>query len=508
LINGVDDLLAEWGPDRALDLFANAESSEKQNVTQAQILIRLAEGAELFHSPSGEGCARFLVDQHSEVWPLRSSGFRNWLVRQFYAQAKKPPSTQALQDAIGLLAARAQFDGPERPLAVRVAEHDGKIYIDLCNSLWQVVEIDGGDWRVVDRSPVRFRRASGMHPLPIPTRGGSITQLRKFINVGDDANWIMCVCWLLAACRPRGPYPVLLLQGEQGSAKSTMGKLLRRLVDPSVSLIRTAPREERDLLIAATNSWVVAYDNLSGIPPWLSDALCRLATGGGFSIRALYTDSDEIFFNAMRPVALNGIDQLAERADLADRSLILNLPRIDNSARMDEAKLYEQFELELPQILGALYTVLSSGLARLPNVSLASKPRMADFAMWATASEPGLGLEPGAFMKVYEGNRTEAVRETLDNDPVATPLIKFLDQLHDEGNDLWEGSCGELHQRLDSLVDERVKRSRQWPDSARGLSGRLRRLVTFLREVGIIITFNPKGAKGLRTLTIERKQAQ
>jgi len=320
LINGVDDLLAEWGPDRVLDLFANAESSEKQNVTQAQFLIRLAEGAELFHSPSGEGCARFLVDQHYEVWPLRSSGFRNWLVRQFYAQAKKPPSTQALQDSIGLLAARAQFDGPERPLAVRVAEHDGKIYIDLCDCLWQVVEIDGEDWRVVDRSPVRFRRASGMHPLPIPGRGGSITQLRKFINVGDDANWIMCVCWLLAACRPRGPYPVLLLQGEQGSAKSTMGKLLRRLVDPSVSLIRTAPREERDLLIAATNSWVVAYDNLSGIPPWLSDALCRLATGGGFSIRALYTDSDEIFFNAMRPVALNGIDQLAERADLADRA--------------------------------------------------------------------------------------------------------------------------------------------------------------------------------------------
>jgi hypothetical protein len=508
VINGVDDLLAEWGPDWVLDLFDNAKSSEKQDSTQAQILIRLAEKAELFHSPSGEGCARFPVDQHYEVWFLRSIGLKNWLIRQFYAKAGKTPNTQALQDATALLGARAQFDGPELPLAVRVAEHAGKIYIDLCNPSWQVVEIDCEGWRVIDSSPVRFRRAGGMQPLPIPTVGGSITQLRKFINVGDDANWILCVSWLLAACRPKGPYPVLVLQGEQGSAKSTMGKLLRRVIDPSVAPVRTCPREERDLLIAATNSWVIAYDNLSGIPQWLSDSLCRLATGGGFSIRALYTDSDEIFFNAMRPVALNGIDQLAERADLADRSLILNLPRIENSARRDEAKLYEQFELELPQILGALYTVLSSALAQLPNVSLANKPRMADFAMWATAAEQGLSLEPGAFMNVYEGNRIEAVRETLDADPVAAAILKLLGELTDQDQDIWEGSCGDLHRRLDTLVDERVKKSRQWPDGARGLSGRLRRLVTFLREVGITITFNPKGAKGVRTLTIERKPVQ
>src|SRR5207249_8164490 len=124
-----------------------------------------------------------------------------------------------------------------------------------------------------------------------------------------------------------------------------------RIVDPSTALVRTPPREDRDLLITATNSWVLAYDNLSSVSPWLSDALCRLATGGGFSTRELYTDSDETFFDAMRPVMLNGIDQLAERADLADRAVILNLPKIDDLKRKDEKQLYGDFETELPQIL-------------------------------------------------------------------------------------------------------------------------------------------------------------
>jgi hypothetical protein len=149
-----------------------------------------------------------------------------------------------------------------------------------------------------------------MLPLPTPEPNCSIEALRDLINVGSDSNWILCASWLVAAFRPTGPYPILILQGEQGSAKSTMEKILRRMIDPSVALVRTPPRDERDLLIAANNSWVIAYDNLSGIPHWVSDSLCRLATAGGFSTRELYTDSEEIFFNAMRPVMLTALTSL------------------------------------------------------------------------------------------------------------------------------------------------------------------------------------------------------
>jgi len=501
LINGVDDLLAQAGPEKVLQLFNDAPPAPEIQQTQAQMLIELAAEAELLHTAQDEGYARVAVNGHHEIWILRSKGFRQWLLREFYRTHGKPPGAQALQDAIGVLEAKARFEGREQSLAIRVAEHGGNIYFDLCNSRWGSVEITPAGWTVISDSPVNFRRSKGMLELPQPERGGTLELLRKHINVGDDSNWILCASWLVASCWPKGPYPLLILQGEQGSAKSSMERILRRVIDPSVAPVRTPPRDERDLLIAANNSWVIAYDNLSGIPHWLSDALCRLATGGGFSTRELYSDSEEIFFHAQRPVILNGIDQLAERADLADRSIVLNLPRIAETDRKDEAQLYVEFEQSLPKILGALFDALSSALARIGELRLERKPRMADFALRATAAEQALGFGNGAFMERYAGNRAEAVQETLDADPVASAIQSFLESIDDTH---WEGSCKELLERLKPVAGEAVQKTREWPRSPRGLSSRLRRLVTFLREAGIEVTFPPRGTSGHRTVVITK----
>jgi len=502
LINGVDDLLAEAGPERVLELFQDAQvPSEGNRESQAQFLGGLADEAELFHTLQGDGYARISVNGHREIWMIRSTWFRQWLIRRFYESRRKPPGSQALQDAIGLLEARSRYEGSEVPLHVRVAGRDKTVYIDLCDAEWRAVEITPDGWRILADPPVHFRRAKGMLPLPCPQSDGSIESLRGLINVGTDSNWILCASWIVAAFRPTGPYPILILQGEQGSAKSTMEKILRRIVDPSVALVRTPPRDERDLLIAANNSWVIAYDNLSGIPHWLSDSLCRLATGGGFSTRELYTDSEEIFFEAMRPVLLNGIDQLAERADLADRALVLNLPRISDSARRDEAHLYAEFELSLPRILGAIFTATSVALSRIEQVNLVRKPRMADFALWAAAAEPALGFAEGSFMETYDGNRAEAVQDLLESDPIAGSICSLLGALEGEH---WEGSCKELLARVETYVSEGTKRSRAWPHSPRGLSGRLRRLATVMRESGIEIAFGPRGTNGQRTVVITK----
>jgi hypothetical protein len=501
--NGVDELLVSWGPDRVLTLFeqSDPEPLSEHELNQSQILVALSDEAKLFHTPDGEAYAQVLIEDHWETWTLRSKGFRRWIVRKYYQKCGKPPGSQPLQDTIRLLEAKAQFDAPEAPLLVRFAEHDGRIYVDLCDAKWRVTEIGPSGWRVITDSPVHFRREKGMQGMPEPARGGSIMLLRSLVNVGDDSNWILCVSWLVAACRPRGPFPILILQGEQGSAKSTMVKLLRKILDPSSALVRTPPRYARDLVIAANNSWIIAYDNLSGVPPWLSDSLCRLSTGGGFSTRELYTDGDEALFDATRPVVLNGIDHLAERADLADRALILNLPPIPNENRRDEAQLYADFDRHLPQILGALFSAASGALARLGQTTLDKKPRMADFALWATAAESALGFPPGAFMTAYRGNRAEAVHETLEADPVGVAILGLMERQEDS---FWEGTCKQLLHEFEQHVDEGAKRSREWPKSPRALSSRLRRLVTFLREVQILITFPPKGTNGQRTLTITR----
>jgi hypothetical protein len=329
-----------------------------------------------------------------------------------------------------------------------------------------------------------------------------MARLRHLINIGDDRNWILLLSWLLAAGRPRGPYPMLVLQGEQGSAKSTTARLIRGIIDPSTAPLRTPPRDERDLVIAANNSRVVAYDNLSGLPPWLSDALCRLATGSGFSTRELYSDAEEVILAVNRPVILNSIDHLPERPDLAERSIILNLPRIDEHGRRDEAQLYAEYEQELPSILGAFYSALSCALRRLPSIKLPQKPRMADFALWATAGESGFGLFQGAFMEAYAGNRAEAVQEILDNEVVASAVVALMTA---KPSDAWTGTSGELLQVLERRMADVVKNSAQWPKSARGLSGGLRRLAPFLRQAGIEIDFDQKRGKGgQRPLLITR----
>jgi len=187
---------------------------------------------------------------------------------------------------------------------VRVAEHADCIYLDLADEHWRAVEIGADGWRVLDRPPVRFRRAPGMLPFPVPERGGSIEALRSFLNLSSQNDFVLVVAWLLAALRPAGPYPLLTITGEQGSAKTFLSKLLRALVDPNVAAVRALPREERELMIAANNGHVLAFDNLSGLSPWLSDALCRLASGGSFAVRRLYTNDEEVLFKAARPTLL------------------------------------------------------------------------------------------------------------------------------------------------------------------------------------------------------------
>mgnify|MGYP001567769299 FL=1 len=184
------------------------------------------------------------------------------------------------------------------------------------------------------------------------------------------------VAWLVAAFRPIGPYPVLDIEGEQGSAKSTTGRVLRALVDPNKADLRTVPRDERDLMIAAHNGWVVAYDNLSGIPLWLSDALCRLSTGGGFSTRELYTDTEEILIDVQRPIIINGIDAMIERGDLQDRTIPLVLPQIPSDRRRDEKEFWREFEAARPRLLGAVLDIVSVALGRVDSVRLARSPRM------------------------------------------------------------------------------------------------------------------------------------
>src|SRR5262249_24658651 len=239
-----------------------------------------------------------------------------------------------------------------------------------CDPLWQVVEIDATGWRVVRESPVRFRRKKGMRTLPVPTRGGTLQQLRQYINVASEEDWLLILASLLAAVRYSGPFPVLLLRGEPGSAKTTCGKVLQRCIDPSVTDLRSEPKEPRDLMIAGTHAWLVPSDTLSHLPQWLSDALCRMSTGGGFGTRKLFTDDEEALFNSKRPVILTSVTDVVTAADLLDRVTDVQLEPIPEDRRRTESELWAAFDDDHPAILGALLDAVAGGLALLPEVRL------------------------------------------------------------------------------------------------------------------------------------------
>ncbi|QDU44250.1 hypothetical protein Mal52_27280 [Symmachiella dynata] len=476
------------------------ESDNGRQDSQATKLVELAEdaGVELFHTPGSDadGYALVAFDGHRETWRIGTKAFRFWLKRLYWTANKAAANSQAMQDAIGVLRGKALFDGAEYPVFVRLAEFDGAIWLDLADDDWRAVRIGQDSWEVVSNPPVRFVRPRGMSALPVPERGGNVDELRRFININDDADWLLLLAWLLAALRPNGPFPVLGIHGEQGSAKSTACRMLRGLVDPNEADLRSGPRNEQDLVIAATNGWIVALENLSKIPDWLSDALCRLATGGGFGTRELYTDGEEKLFSAKRPMMLNGITELATRPDLLDRSILISLPRIPDDKRRSEAGLWREFDTAKPRILGALMDTVSAGLANINHVVLDCEPRMADFAEWGVAVEPALDCEPGAFLAAYMRNRETANESAIESSVIAEPLLLFLDNRNE-----WQGTATELKMELEDIADQRVVKQKGWPKLPHFLSGEMRRIAPNLRRIGYDVEFNKSGSRRLIHIT-------
>lgn len=458
------------------------EATTKKRGKQADVLIAIAvDETDPFHSPDGIGYADVLVNDHRETWPIKSKGFRRWLARRYYEETESAPNSEAMSSALNVIEALAQYDGPTREVYMRVTQVGGKIYLDLADDDWQVIEIDSNDWRVANDPPVRFRRRPGMLALPMPVRGGKVYDLRPYVNVSTDLDFCLVISFLLSALRGRGPYPMLALLGEAGVAKSTLLRIVKALVDPNKADLRSPPRENRDLFIAANNSYVIAFDNLSALPDWLSDTLCRLATGGGFATRELYTDEEEKLFDAMRPVSLNAIENVVVRGDLADRSIFLMLATIPDDRRRPEEEFWAAFESDRPGILGALLDVIVHGLRVLPHTTLPGYPRMADFAKWGTACEGAL-WQPGTFARAYGANRAKATADVIEADLIADAIASLI---QNKGN--WKGETGPLLTLLNSHVSEDKRNDKHWPKAGNALSGKLTRAASSLRKIGIEI---------------------
>ena len=475
------------------------EELQGKRETQAETLIGITQAeAELFHNELGEPYARLSIEGHREIWRCRTKGFRRWLVGRMWVAHNKVPNSEATSMALSVIEAKACYEGNAYKLSNRVAQEEGVIWYDLADKRWRAVRITAEGWSIEDNPPILFTRYAHQQEQAEPVHDGDPHRLLDFVNVNDEDMCLLLLVYAVTCFISNIPHPVPILHGPQGSGKSSVFRVLRRLIDPSAIEVLSFPRDVNELIQKLSHHWVALFDNVTTLQIWQSDALCRAVTGEGFSKRQLYTDDDDIIYNFRRCVGLNGINVAATRADLLDRSILIGLDRIPPDQRREEVKFWSSFEAARPEILGGIFDTLSRAMAILPHIQVAQLPRMADFARWGCAIAEALGHSADEFLRAYDANIRAQNEEVLHDHAVASAVLALI-----EKGDEWSGTPSELLQTLEQTAEEQKidTRAKSWPKAPNVLTRRLNEVRTNLADAGIAVEVS-RSAK--RTITILR----
>ncbi len=472
---------------------AGGPDHAKNSIRQRDALLAAAAAARAFRSPEGRYYVQVPARQRHDVMQLPSRAFRNWLVDCHRAAYHQIPAASVVAQVAGSIEAQAQSDEQTQPVFVRVGRDrkadggadDWDYYLGLGNPSGQAVKMTPEGWSIVDRPPVHFFRPDGMLPLPTPLASGSIRLLRQYVNL-SDVDFCLFIGWLAAAYRPVAHYPILVIHGEQGSAKSTLTRIARKLIDPHYTPLITAPQSFRDLMVTAHNGWLLALDNLSRVSPGLADGLCGVATGGGHSGRRLFSSDLRADVNAERPTILNGIPDFIDRPDLDDRCLSLTLAPILPRSRRGEEEFWRSFNADYPALFGGMLNAFTGGLYLLPSVQLAEPPRLADFAYLGEAVNQAADSPAGMFLAGYAEDRQATTVNHLEESTLARAL---LDSASLGGLRNWTRSATEMIEELSHEVSPKERAASRWTQSPRIFSDELKRIAPLLRAHGISVKF-------------------
>ena len=487
------------------DAVRGDESAAAASSAADEMIALVLERADLFHDLENAPFATVKEGTTLKTYKIGTKAFADWLSYAYY-ESTAESSQNGIGRAVGDAAAKAAMTAlsgiaihgrPERPCYLRAAPWNGGYILDLGDCSWRAVEVTPTGWRVLDSSPVRFWRSATARPLPVPVPGGDVSRLWEFANVAEESRPLV-LAWLLEAFRPDTPFVVLELCGDHGSVKSGTQEKLRRLVDPNAVNLRAAPKNTEDLFVSAGCNWLMSLNNLSALTHPQQDALCTLATGGGFAGRTLYTNGDETVIECKRPVILNSIVPVVTAQDLADRVVHIETPEIDECNRREEAEINPAFEDALPALFGGLLDLFVATLARLPQTKVKNPPRMADFARLGEAMMRACDEEPGAFVALFAANRRRSIARGLDASPVGMAVKEFADTA--PGAMVFDGNMKQLLAQLERF---RPRDETAWPKWPRGLSNDLRRQRPALKAVGVDVRISEHGRTGV-TVTIKR----
>lgn len=470
---------------------------EEERQSQASQLVKFVEQRfELFHDANKEVYACDF--KTGEVRNLASRQFRDCLLASFYNETGKTPREQSVREALGTLAGLGRFHGEQREVCLRFAGAAGDYWIDLAMpGSSRAVRLRPGRWEIIEALEVAFVRPESMQPLPVPIPGGSLELLWKVANVPQGCR-LLVLAWLVECLRPDTPFPVAELLGEQGSAKSTTQTALRRLIDPNACDLRGAPKSVEDIFVSAGACALMSYENISHLSAPMQDALCVLATGGGFAKRKLYSDTEESVISVKRPIVLNGISAAVTAQDLVDRAITIETPVI--TERQEVTNLWREYEEGRARLLGALLDLAAKALAILPDMRLPAddRPRLVEFALLGMAVAVAAGHESEDFLREFGASRQESLARTIDASPVAAAVVDMI-----AGRP--QGMNAPAKEILQTLEQYRPTGCDSWPKSPKGLGDALRRAAPALRQLGIECKCHGKGSGGVVRWEVRKK---
>lgn len=484
--------------------------SEKGIDAPTKIVKRVMETFDLFHDQHGNAFA--WMKDPARTLSVRGHEFKAAISSQQYLETDKVPSNESISAALNILEA-AGVEGSEYPLEVRCAQKDGGLMVDMGDAAGSVISITTQSIEKMASPYPIFKRYRHMKRLEMLDALGTVMDLKELLHyfkLKDPQDEIILIGWLGHAFIAAIPHVILLITGPPGATKSSLTKVLKRLVDPGSLLLLAAKRNETEFVQILSHHYLVPLDNLQALNRDQLDILCRASTGEGFAKRALYTDEDDIIFSYKRVVVLNAVSLPGWRGDFMDRVVMVDMARVPPGERLTESQVETYLAEKLPKALNAIISSLSKTLTIHDSVEaeIKRKPRMADFAIWGESFCRALGYEPGAFLKRYAEKIREANTAALENDALAELILKLM-QTERGGQYLnvkgeYEGTASDLLRNLKDINEEaKLVHEKELPHGPQALSRWLRELEANLADAGYkIIRDRSSDDKGQRVLVI------
>lgn len=472
-----------------LETLGNDGNNETSNKSIADRLVELAlENSKLFKDEHGIPYALVKINNHPEVLPIRSRIFENYLSKLYYENKnKKTPNVEAINSAKRTLDARAVFDGESIPLHLRVAwsnyENKDSIYYDLTDERRRCVKIiKGKGWKIEDnQTEVLFKRYGYETSQVEPSNYYDSKILDKFINslnIKNENHKLLVKIWIISLLIPDIAIPILLLYGEKGSAKSTIQKKIKMLIDPSSLDLLSVYNDKTQFIQQISHNYLCFYDNVRKEPHWLSDEVCRAITGGAFSKRELFTDDEDVLYRYKKRMSFSGINVFFTQEDALDRSIKVGLERIKDEDNIPETRLLDEFNQQISQLLGYIFDVVSKALQIKDSINLKRLPRMGDFAEWGEAIARALGYKPLEFLDAYYENIGEQNFDIITANPFAEAISRFVD--YDMNS--WISSPQTFINYLKEFAEKNNIDTSQFPKNPQSISRQLNNLKSNLRE--------------------------